>query len=421
MDRMTRHFLLLPVGSSGDVNPFLGIGAALQARGHAVHLLTNEKFLPDAARLGLSAEAIMTAAEFDSALQHPELWTAKGGPKVVLTHPMAGRTMRVHYERCVDFWQQHPEGIVVAGVLAMGARVAREKFRGRLATIQLQPFSLWSVEQPPVMPIGPLPKWAPRWSIRLLYWYADTFHLKKLLHDTVLKLRQELQLPTLRGNMMSWLNSPDRIVMTTPSWYASPSDWPAHLRQTDFPICDGAATEIAPEISGWLAAGPPPLVCTLGTAMVQAHRVYQAVCDAAAMNQQRLLILTKVADQVPAVLPEGIRRFDFAPLSKLLPKCAGTIHHGGIGTTSRALASGQPQLILSFGFDQNDNGGHVQELGCGSYLPAPRVTVDRLRPLLKQLTESDKWKTQARAVASRCTDQGLTEIASLLEETPLAE
>ena len=30
------HFLLLPVGSHGDIHPFVGIGAGLRARGHRV-------------------------------------------------------------------------------------------------------------------------------------------------------------------------------------------------------------------------------------------------------------------------------------------------------------------------------------------------------------------------------------------------
>ena len=36
------HFLLVPVGSHGDVHPFVGIGRALRERGHRVTMITAE-------------------------------------------------------------------------------------------------------------------------------------------------------------------------------------------------------------------------------------------------------------------------------------------------------------------------------------------------------------------------------------------
>lgn len=38
------HVLLLPVGSHGDVHPFVGIGKALRDRGHRVTTITSEPF-----------------------------------------------------------------------------------------------------------------------------------------------------------------------------------------------------------------------------------------------------------------------------------------------------------------------------------------------------------------------------------------
>ena len=44
------------------------------------------------------------------------------------------------------------------------------------------------------------------------------------------------------------------------------------------------------------------------------------------------------------------------------------VHHGGIGTTAQALATGTPQLILPLGFDQKDNAVRVKRLGAGDWL-----------------------------------------------------
>lgn len=42
------HALLIPFGSAGDVNPFLGLAAELQRRGHTVTVATNGYFVPKA-------------------------------------------------------------------------------------------------------------------------------------------------------------------------------------------------------------------------------------------------------------------------------------------------------------------------------------------------------------------------------------
>ena len=50
---MPRHYLLVTIGSHGDVHPFAGLGAALMRRGHRATLVTNGHFEPMARKLGL--------------------------------------------------------------------------------------------------------------------------------------------------------------------------------------------------------------------------------------------------------------------------------------------------------------------------------------------------------------------------------
>ena len=46
------HVVLIAIGSSGDVHPFVGLGLALQRRGHQVTVATNDHFAPLLARWG---------------------------------------------------------------------------------------------------------------------------------------------------------------------------------------------------------------------------------------------------------------------------------------------------------------------------------------------------------------------------------
>ena len=59
------HFLLTPVGSSGDVHPFIGIGRALRLRGHDVTIVTSGLFRTDAEREGLRVVEAQSSEDFD--------------------------------------------------------------------------------------------------------------------------------------------------------------------------------------------------------------------------------------------------------------------------------------------------------------------------------------------------------------------
>ena len=62
----SKHFVLAPVGSAGDVHPFLGIGGELRSRGHRVTLLAGETFRGAADRAGF--DFIANWSEMDA---HP--------------------------------------------------------------------------------------------------------------------------------------------------------------------------------------------------------------------------------------------------------------------------------------------------------------------------------------------------------------
>ena len=83
----------------------------------------------------------------------------------------------------------------------------------------------------------------------------------------------------------------------------------------------------------------------------------------------------------PDALPEGdacFATFGFTPLGKLLPRSRAIVHHGGIGTTARALRDGLPQIVVPHSHDQPDNAVRVKALGAGDFVPSAHLNVDRL-------------------------------------------
>ena len=136
------NIILVPFGSSGDIPPFIGIGRALQKRGHQVTVIVHTHFEPLVRRVGLACCAVGEAEQYDSAASNPDLWHPRKGLHVVarLGEEMIRPTYDLVSDLCVA-----DQTVVVAAGLAFGARIAVEKHRLRLATVHLQPSCFRSV------------------------------------------------------------------------------------------------------------------------------------------------------------------------------------------------------------------------------------------------------------------------------------
>src|SRR5690349_1781009 len=76
--------ILTPVGSAGDVNPFVVVGRELRRRGHRVTLIAPDVFADVVANAGLEFSSSGSRDEFDRATANPDLWNARKGLSVVL-------------------------------------------------------------------------------------------------------------------------------------------------------------------------------------------------------------------------------------------------------------------------------------------------------------------------------------------------
>jgi UDP:flavonoid glycosyltransferase YjiC (YdhE family) len=75
------------------------------------------------------------------------------------------------------------------------------------------------------------------------------------------------------------------------------------------------------------------------------------------------------------------------------------VHHGGIGTTSQALAAGVPQLIVPFAHDQHDNAGRVRRLGCGAEVRPRQYRAAKVAAELGKLLGNPNVPARCREVA----------------------
>lgn len=408
-----RDVLLVAVGSSGDVHPFAGLGAALAARGHRVTLVTAGYFRSLAERLGLGFIDPLPEVDFAEMIRDPVIWHPIRGPGRILdlaVRPLVEPIYRTLAARASS------DTVVVAGSLAFGARIAQERLGLPLVTVHLSPVLFRSLVEGSRVP-GLAVHRGPRWSRRLQWWLADHF-ADRAIRPWLEPFRSSLGLPPVRGVIRDWFHSPLRVLGMFPDWFAPQQpDWPPRTSLVGFPLYSEEGATAPPDaVAEFLAAGPPPVVFTPGSANVFGHRFFAAAADACRRIGRRGLLLTRFAAQVPHDLPADVRHVDFAPFRWLLPRAAAVVHHGGIGSLSQGLAAGIPQLLMPQGFDQFDNRDRAVRLGVAGSLSERRFTGPAVAAELDRLCGDGHVAARCRDVAGRlATTDGLAAAVAAIE------
>lgn len=73
--RARPHVLLVPMGTPGDLQPFIDLGCELRRRGYRVSLLAHENFAEWARGAGLAFVGIGSAEQYERFLTDKDLWT----------------------------------------------------------------------------------------------------------------------------------------------------------------------------------------------------------------------------------------------------------------------------------------------------------------------------------------------------------
>jgi rhamnosyltransferase subunit B len=402
------HAILVTMGTDGDVFPFVGLGARLRSRGHRVTLVAPAAYQASAEQHGFAFHAIISQAESDEFLASPDLW-----------HPLRSglhgarwgvRFIRRQYDLLAEM-ASDADTVIATNPGVLATRLVQEKFAKPVATLLLQPGLIPSVCAPPVMPGLPLPQWAPRWAGHV-YWRLVDGAGDFLVGRELNRVRAACGLPPVRRIFRWWL-SPQRVVGMFPEWYAAPRpDWPPQLRLAGFPMFDGRASgPLPPEVVDFCQAGTPPIAFTMGTGMMHATDFFAAAAEACRILGQRGILLTKYPQQLPTPVPATLLPCAFAPFRELFPRCAVVVHHGGIGTTARALAAGTPQLVLPLAWDQPDNAARVRRLGAGSGLGPRQRNAACLAAALAELLKPEA-RARCRVVAGNFGDGDPFELAA---------
>lgn len=407
-------FLLITIGSHGDVHPFVGVGRALTARGHTVRMLVNPHFRPMVERAGLTAIDLGKTDDYARIIKDPLVWHPSKGPARIMQYTI--ETFEPVYKASLE--HASDATTIVTSSLGVAALCAGETHGRKVVSAHLAPICVRSVERLPrlAMPfdLNKLPLF-----MRKKFWDgADRWFIDPPIAPAFNRFRAGIGLKPVRQVFGVYWHAPGKSLGLWPEWFAPRcSDWPAQFASTDFPLYDESDHhEADPALDAFLGAGDPPIAFTPGSAMVHGREFFKTAVEACGRIGRRAMLLTRHGEQIPHPLPPHALHVPYAPFGDLLPRVGAIVHHGGIGTTAQALRAGVPQLFMPMSHDQPDNAAAVKRLGCGDWVWPRKFTPKRVARALDQLLGDPQVTRAAKQIEARFQADPCGRIAAVLEK-----
>lgn len=391
------NILVLTVGSRGDVQPYVALGAGLQAAGHSVTLATLEAFAPMAQAHGLAFSPMR--GEFLELIQTPQGKAAlagKGNPLALL------RTVMPMLRRLLDDSLAAAGGaeLVIYHPKAMGGYSLAEKFGipGILA-LPLPLFSPTAAFPSPIVPAASLGPTLNRLSHRVMV-NLSTASIRGMVNRW---RREALGLAPVRDELSLRGRPVLRLYGYSPAVLPTPADWDDTSLATGYWFLDRPASwQPSEALRTFLQAGPPPVYVGFGSmAAEDAARTTATVVAALERTGQRGVLATGWGGLQAGAVPSSIFLLDEAPHDWLFPQMAAVVHHGGAGTTAAGLRAGVPTVICPFFADQPFWGRRVAALGAGpTPIPQRQLTAERLAAAIGAATGDPAMRANAQALGA---------------------
>lgn len=427
---MTRKIILSTVGTLGDLHPFLALARGLRARGFTPVLGCPEDHLAKARASGIDPVAIFPG--FDEICVRMGLGKAEATRRIVSDQrQMFEQMILPALSDCAAKLDMMAEGAVaiVTSPFVLAAPIIGEKRGLPLIACVLQPMALLSTLDPPntrefaIMRHGSVGLLGEGWNRAV---YATIRGILDVLYGRhISAVRRAHGLSAIGGARIfdAARSAALTLGLYSPIFAPLPKDVPPGTKLVGFPFFDsetGRDTELEQGLADFLSAGPPPVVFTLGTFAVHAPSDFYTEAEriARALGVRAVLLTGTLG----AAASDGpIFRCGYAPHSRLFPRAAAIVHHGGIGTVGQALRAGKPQLIVPQMGDQNDHAYRITKLGVGSTLKASKFAGARAISALSALLGDLHIRERAAEIGRLVAAENAELTAAILIEGMLAD
>jgi UDP:flavonoid glycosyltransferase YjiC (YdhE family) len=192
----------------------------------------------------------------------------------------------------------------------------------------------------------------------------------------------------------------------SPTVIPPPPDWGPHVVTTGYWFLDAPVDRRPPDhVAAFVADAPPPVSIGMGSMTGRDPAGLAGIAvEALRRTGQRGVLLSGWAElgaTVRAAAPDDVDLLvvDELPHDWLFPRVIAAVHHGGAGTTAASLRAGTPTVVVPHFGDQPLWGDRVYALGAGP-APVPRreLTSRRLAHAISAAVHDTRIRDRAAEV-----------------------
>lgn len=409
-----KNILIYALGTSGDIDPMVGLGVELKNRGHKVVYLSNDSFRQTIVDAGLNFHSVGTTEQYHKG-NSAEAWQrSDDADNFEFYHAPA-------FEPSFNYIKSIPREAMPV-LLALGeqngAVAAALQCGIPFIRIILTPNIIFSAISPPAPRCWKIPNDFPPFLSKTLLRLFRKTNFMRLYKSPAAKeymaTRKRLKCP------LKFRRKSTAIMQLGlfPEWFGMrPKDWPADLKLIGFPLQNRVSMDFRAEIDSVVDRLGAPIIFTAGTGVPDVTALFRegrAICEI--LRVPGLFVGGVTGKEVLESSPL-CAHMDYIDFAYALPKSLAIVHHGGIGTMAQAIKAGIPQLIRPIKYDQPDNANRVYKLGLGTFVLPKHFKAETVAPLLAALLHNTKNnKNLQRYSAELKTSNAINEACNFIEQ-----
>jgi vancomycin aglycone glucosyltransferase len=399
-----KKVLMSTIGSRGDVQPLVALGLELLEHGHQSLLCVGPNFKHFVESQGLNF------APYGPDLTSHEY---KNPPKRSKAEEVEAfyRYMQDAFESIVDN-AQDCDLILVGGAFHHVGRTIAESLKIPYICAAYCPTMFPSSNHPP-------PRFVPGFNSQ-----TRPQSINKSLWKSYEESQNELYLQIINSQRDSLglapINNVHPYVIGEHPWLAADKALGSAVQSKDLQITQTGAflpkdqTPLPDNVLDFLEHGRPPIYVGFGS-MDAGGLGGKDIIEACRAVGHRAIIYRGWANlDIPEDDKDIIAISDINH-SKLFPRVAAVIHHGGAGTTTAAAIAGVPQILVPHFYDQYYWAHRVKQLGVGFACRDVRtLSVDSLAGAMRDILHPDRIRN-AKALSNSIELNGAENAAKLID------
>jgi sterol 3beta-glucosyltransferase len=405
---------VLSLGSRGDFEPNLAAAEEFRSRGHQAVLTTNT------ANVARAQAAGFETCEIPADLTR------------ILREFMASRSLVKFGVEMARFEADY--GSAIDEALIAGCSGADVVVSGPMTLVRAQSITEWG-GQPLVANLPyPLERSSqfhpsfmgefnvptvlrrPAYSV---FEQVHTFSNRSAIRGIRRRLGLSDSVPNTFARMRS--NRTPHVLLTSPTLFPKPSDWPDYCSIAGMPATWGDTT-IDDDLESWLAGGDRPVFFGFGSMSVPDPEGLLDLIDGVSTDLGVRALVGAGWTDLPLGVSENKRVFVARSVnySQVLPQCRAAVHHGGSGTTHDVARAGIPAVLTFVGGDQPLWGHQVEKLGIGVAFPFRKISHGRLHQALRTVLMPGVQDRAGEVAREMADENGTVQLGDTVEALAMA-